>query len=313
MSGLARILLEYNAAWFSGEKDFNPVDLDGGMQISSELGTNWNSQFAMNVADYDGDGSDEVFAASSSLYDGFFTVYDFLTDTNEWISPANQGVGTAVATGDLNGDEAADFVVATTDGYIRAYDILNQTLLWSNGGLAIFAKDVEIADIDEDGTVEIIAAVDNSIVIYEKIPGGYIQRNAVIFDSVSDIAISDLEGDGKLEIAAISAGPYYNTGQVTLYDYNLSPISSFSTNTGLRAVFFDDSTSNVQLILSFSDNNYYLESGYLALVSPLTGDEIYRSPELLGVVQKNSLHYGNISGNDKRLIFGANNAMYITR
>jgi hypothetical protein len=287
---------------------------NGAMQISPEIGTNSNAQFALNVADYDSDGSDEIFAASSDYYDGYFTVYDFLTDTNEWNSPASQGVGTAVATGDLNGDGAADFAVATTDGYIRAYDILNQTLIWSNGGTPNTAQDVEIADVDGDGTQEIITAVDNSVAIFEKSTGGYSQRSVAALNGVSDIAISDLDGDGKLEIAAIAAGSYYTNGQVALFDSNLTQTSSFTTGVGLNAVFFDDSSANVKLILSFSDDIFYSETGHLAWVDPMTGDEIYRSPALLGIVQKNSLHLADTNGNGhKELIFGASKAMYITR
>jgi hypothetical protein len=289
--------------------------ISGAIQISSEVGTNWNDILALNVADYDSDGSDEIFAATSALYDGYFTVYDFLTDTSEWDSPVDQGVGRAVATGDLNKDGAADFVVATTDGFIRAYDIFNQTLIWSNGGTASSAQDVEIADVDGDGTAEIIAAVDNSVVVFEKSTGGYSQRHAATFSGVTDIATSDLDSDGKLEIAAIVAGSYSRNGQVIVYDSNLNQLSSFTTATGLSAVFFDDSSSDVKLILSFGDDYYYSETpDYLSWVDPMTGHEIFHSPALLGIVQKNSLHFADTNGNGhNELIFGTGQAMYITR
>lgn len=285
------------------------------IQISPEIGTNWNNALALNVADFDSDGTDEIFTATSDYYDGYFTVYDFMTDSFDWNSPINQGVGRAVATGDLNGDGAPDFAVATADGYIRAYDILNQTLIWSNGGTPASAQDVEIADVDGDGTMEIIAAVDNSVVIFEESTGGYTQRNAVTFSDVTDIAISDLDGNGKLEIAAAVTGTYYGNGQVILFDSNLTQLSSFTTATTLRAVFFDAPSSDVKLILAFGDDYFYSEApNYLSWIDPMTGNEIYRSPSLLGTVQKNSLHIADTNGNGhNELIFGTSQAMYITQ
>ncbi len=66
------------------------------MTISDEIGSNWNDRAAMEGVDYDGDGIDEIFLTTSTLYDGYFTAYDFAENLNEWISSIDIGVGQAV-------------------------------------------------------------------------------------------------------------------------------------------------------------------------------------------------------------------------
>jgi uncharacterized repeat protein (TIGR01451 family) len=135
--------------------------------------------------------------------------------------------GPAVA--DLDGDGKLEIVVATEDGWIRAYKA-DKTLLWAfnyTQGATLFATDPVIGDIDGDGNLEVVFGtyVPEAIASDKDGPVGLwaLQANGTVVSGFplviptpgirSAPTLADLDKDGDLEILAAT-----RNGQVLVWD-----------------------------------------------------------------------------------------------
>lgn len=293
----------------------NPVT--GKFTTSSEIGTNFSGIASLSGADYDGDGVDEVFLTTSSAYDGYFTVYDFIRDLPEWTSAANLGIGRAVTRGDLNRDGHDDLIALTVDGYIYAYDVFNSTLIWKSTQLPGYgSSDLEVADLDGDGVLEIIATATNSLSVYERHGSNYILGMLIDVIGGNHLAIGDLDQDGRPEIIITTLNTAYDT-PVYIYDsltFDLKSQYRLSVPVSELAVPPDGSGN---LLIGTSKNSFnssFETSVKLITVDGMTGTIIWSSPPLLGDIVPNSLSFADINNDGaQELIFGTTRAMYITQ
>ena len=130
-----------------------------GIETSSEIATNWAGGAALDVVDYDNDGIDEAFLATSSLYDGWLGVYDFFAGSLEWSSGSvrNQATGIDITHADLTGDGRAELVGMNSSGVITVHDVYQQTLVWQSTTLGN-GRRVFVTDVDGgSGELEIVA------------------------------------------------------------------------------------------------------------------------------------------------------------
>ncbi|MCG3113649.1 MAG: VCBS repeat-containing protein [Candidatus Manganitrophus sp. SB1] len=287
----------------------------GNFTTSSEIGTNFSGIASLSGADYDGDGVDEVFLTTSSAYDGYFTVYDFIRDLPEWTSAANLGIGRAVTRGDLNRDGHDDLIALTVDGYIYAYDVFNSTLIWKSTQLPSYgAFDLEVADLDGDGALEIIATATESLLVYKKQGNVYLLNMLIGVNAGNHLAVGDLDSDGTPEIIITSSA--YDTA-VFIYDgvtFDLKGQYTLSVPISELAVPLDGSGN---LLIGTSKNSFnssFETSAKLITVDGMTGTIIWSSPPLLGDIVPNSLSFADINNDGaQELIFGTTRAMYITQ
>ena len=105
---------------------------DGGaLEASNELASNWSGTGALDVVDYDGDGTDEAFVATNVLYSALFTAYDFFAGMSEWSSPQlSQQATQDVTHADLTWDGKAELIGMTTGGVIYVHDVFQHSLVW---------------------------------------------------------------------------------------------------------------------------------------------------------------------------------------
>lgn len=286
--------------------------ITGDISISPEVSNFGDNTITFDGADYDGDGVDEIFLAKGRP-GGYSIVYDFYNDTIEWLSPYNLGDAKAVTHGDLNGDGNPDFVVISESGYLGVYDVSNYTLLWSTQ-VNLRGHDVELADIDSDGELEIVAAFDDNIMLYKKVEGHYENTGSVTVENPFDIAMDDLDGNGTPEI--ISTVPSRSASEVKIFNQNLESISQFTISGEIMSFYIEDlDVPRKNLLLSMRNVSPESKvSTYLVVVDALTGHEITTSPPIISYVPKNSLHFHDTDGDgQKNIIFGTYRAMYITR
>jgi hypothetical protein len=82
-------------------------------------------------------------------------------------------------------------------------------------------------------------------------------------------------------------------------------------------VFIEVSSSkrkNIILSLDSDSTDYWHQEGYLAWFDPFQGQEIARSPNLIGWLQKNSLNFIDVNSNGEySLVFGTDYEMYMSR
>jgi hypothetical protein len=308
---------------YAGTRLLGLDPVTGRLTWSSEVGSNWGRRASLDGTDYDGDGIDEVFLTTAKLYDGYFTAYDFNRNLVEWTSASGIGQGQAVTHGDLNGDGHEDLIAVTSDGYIYAYNVWNQTLIWKSTKLPGYGTtDIEVADLDGDGTLEIIAASADTLSIYEKSAlFGYILRHLETVTGIYTLGVADVDQDGIPDILTATGDQFFNsTSTVRVYDgVTFSQKAGYTLSGNITDLTVTPAgNGHRNLTIAFSQQIYggyfYETLDYIAMVDPLTGAEIWRSPELIGQVQRNSMSFADTNNDgDLELILGTSEAMYVTQ
>jgi hypothetical protein len=238
--------------------------LNGGSSAGGGVGTVWqpiqvapnNSVVAMatGVADFDGDGDLDI--AAIDLFDrnlgfastGGLTLYLRGAAITDWSAvPINVGANywapRSMATGDLTGDGLADVVTGAVEWYDLGGNVVGNGLRWHRNTSGNFALpvtldalllDVEglaIADLDQDGVLDIVAVGRNNgqVVWYEnnRTPG-QVNNNPTFTRHVlasvlqpGHVAVGQLDADPAPEVVVIHDDG--SGGAVAWYDAPLNP------------------------------------------------------------------------------------------
>ena len=135
----------------------------------------------------------------------------------------------APAVADLDDDGQLEIVVATHDGWIRAYKA-DKTLLWAfnyTQGATLFASEPAIGDIDGDNALEIVfgtyvlsqqaSEMDGPVGLWALEANGAVMQGFPLVVPTPGIraapALADLDRDGKLEMLAATT-----EGQIIVWD-----------------------------------------------------------------------------------------------
>jgi hypothetical protein len=191
------------------------------------------------VADFDKDGDLDIVAAvgvgQSRVYLNNFGGADFSSSNN--FGPM-EGVTLSLAVGDLDGDSYPD-IVAThlmdTTIYLNDGD---GTFDSAPGNLGIEAYEVALGDMNHDGSLDIIAAIQNGqSLVLQNDGDGTFDTTIYPFGPVSEnsvcTAVADVDGNGSLDIAIGDQGSqsevYLNSGSVMQLTGQGKPITSSDT------------------------------------------------------------------------------------
>lgn len=293
------------------------MDPSGAVSVSVEIGSNWSRNGALAAADFDGDGVDEAFLATASLYDGYVVAWDFAAGAAAWSSPPGTADGRAIVAADLNADGAPDLVTITSDGYVVAYDPLHQTLLFKSTSIGA-GVDLAVADLDGSGTPEIVALSTGRVVVFEKASSGpvpWLERASVTLSGGVDLEVADCDRDGTPEIYVLVA-PFWS-GETTVHRLGatLASAGTFAVPYPATSLHVEDlGPSRRNLILAKSGGSYGAATPVtLEAVDAVTGGRIWQSPPLWGTVPPNSLHYVGADGGGRAIAFGTTLGMYLTR
>lgn len=117
-----------------------------------------------------------------------------------WMSPVYTSVPHRIALGNVTGDSAQEIVVAFEDGTIIFY---NQTTRAEVGRIATTSdlRDMRLADLDGDGSLEIVIVTSSDLKVYSK-TGTLLWQ--VAGAGGTDLAIAQMDDDPGLEIATTS-------------------------------------------------------------------------------------------------------------
>ena len=281
----------------------------GDLTVSAELGSNWNGQVALAVSDYDNDGVDEAFVATSELYDGYLTAYDFFGESAEWTSPklTIQQFLAAVEHADVTGDGHEDLIAISNTGVVFVHDVFGQSLFWQSTTLGS-GRAVRVADLDADGSLDIIAVTYAGVYVYERIAGPvkYAQTASVSRPDTRDALALDFGGDGDLEVVVLASD------RVERLDHNLQPLSAFDLPWFSDILAAEPSSSGRKNLLLAQMDDHYNAFSPIVAVDAVSGAEVWRSPNMIGAVSRNSLQFVTIGGR-RQLSFGTSAGMYLTR
>jgi len=277
----------------------------GAVGVSGEVDSNWSHDFAFDVGNVTGGTLDSMLIGTATLYTDYFTAYDYASSTKTWSSNTTTGGGVALAHADLNNDGIADVVGITSGGYIYAFDVAHQKLLWSSTGIGGGA-DVAVADLDGDGVPEIIALANSQLIIYAGSGSSYMQK-ALYPISGTGLLVADTDGDGVPEIYVLSGTT------VSRFDNKLTPLNAFQVPAA-TSLYLEQSAFGRKNLLLATGNDLNGQPSSLIAVDPATGQQIWAAPPLVGTVPIHSLGFYDLMGTGTlQIAFGTTIGMYVTQ
>jgi len=252
---------------------------------------------------------------TATLYNGYFTAYDFAGNTKSWTS-GTVGDGVAVTHADLNHDSVADVVGITSQGYVYAWDVLHQTLLWSSTQLS-GGRDVAAVDLDGDGQPEIIALAQNRVVVYKysSLTSGYLEEYSYSINA-TDLLVADTDGDGVPEIFVLNAFNYgAGDGSITQFNSSLQVLHQYTVSYASSLYLEESAFARKNLVAAVSNSSLaYAPASKITVIDPTTGTTIWQSPFVSGSVPMNSLSFHDFNGSGQlQMAFGTTEGMYLTR
>jgi len=188
------------------------------------------SSSSIAVADFNGDGNEDLVAASGGKFatlllsngDGTFNVSNYSIATSGGGGGYSQaplpsfGLAYAIATGDLDGDGTPDFVVTDTDNNNVSVFLNNSTdgfLGFHNPVMYSVGSDptsVTTGDLNHDGKTDIVTANGNSGTISVLINNGSgtfnVARNFAAGSRPLSVVLADINGDGKVDVVVADNG-----------------------------------------------------------------------------------------------------------
>lgn len=195
-----------------GTITYSPVSSDGGV-------------YAIDVADFDGDGRLDVLAAGSD--NEYYYIALNTTDAgddaasfewheyymgNDFWSVSSSWLGDFVRAADIDGDSIPDVVIGDySSGFFTAinqfdpasdfYEFSDQGT-WTFDGSGDNVRSLEVADLDGDGNLDVVAVTDdNSFEIFYGSGGGWFETGEIYDASGAQmVRIADVNGDDSLEI-----------------------------------------------------------------------------------------------------------------
>ncbi|GMG86573.1 hypothetical protein [Biformimicrobium ophioploci] len=261
------------------------------------------------VADIDLDGSSEfLYFLGKSLGS-----YSLASDSISWKPPALLSDGKLLDRGYINEDDYIDFSVITETGLVYTLDALNQTVL-DQFDTEMFPLGFSVQDVDDTAGKEFIVASQSEIRVLSGEAGneGKLLRSMEIASlatspaqvgtqpdftdmDIVDLAIGDIDADGRQEIfvAAEIVFDYW----ILAFNSELELLSYYPVEgelTTLAVQNYGDKNRNLVVALNDDDIGYYADSTLYTL-DPITGNEVTRSPELLGTIERGNLFFVDVA------------------
>lgn len=286
------------------------MDLDGNMNLSTEIGSNWDKVYHSVVSDYNKDGYADLFLATASLYDGEFTVLQLDDFTAEYEGYGGEYENTIreIEAADLNSDgfEEAIFV---DNSIVNVIDVYHQTILWSSTTFSGGIKDISMID-NHTKNPGIVVAAANEISVWRANGLSYLMESTA--NKSCERIEPMLSRDSNSTLIICLEMDRYNdtTPTLSLLDANLSTIWSNDLD-GIVYDFTVEPSNNgeVNILASIGTNS----NVSLVLISASNGKTVWRSTALPGNMYDRSLHYIPYEEGNKQVTFSTKKAMYISK
>jgi hypothetical protein len=210
---------------------------------TATLSREWQSSdingpfYAMDYGDVDDDGDPEILygciSSDSGYGDGLWFVHDAVTKALEYESGEPTGSDWMglwrIRHGNIDADPQHEIFVSTSrtyTGYIKAYDGITHKEQWEaqvvSSGQGFVSMDV--ADVDSDGTLEVVAAVDKAhtgspgeyLYVFNGATGAEEWRSVSLgsgWPTLSLLRVGDVDADDNLEMIVAQYG-----GRLYVYD-----------------------------------------------------------------------------------------------
>lgn len=281
----------------------------------TDLGSNWANAAAMVTSDYDGDSVEEILFSSADLYSGFLAVHSFLGDVTEWTSPPDIGTSRTLAAHDMNDDLAADLITLNYNSELQVYDVLHDTLLTTVTLPADIPHDMLVTNMDADSAPEVVLLHGDTVYIFgpDGMGGLLEERSMTLSPAISTFSFTldagDLDGDAVPEVVLVNSST--SAAEIFVLDNSLNLLATSSVNDEVSDIIMEPATGGRRnVILAMHRDN----RSWLAWTDAMTGTVVSASPELVGRVQKNSLHVTDLNADSQPdFVIGTDRGMYLSR
>jgi hypothetical protein len=313
-TGATRVLWQtWNSGAYGSPRSrlfiLDPVE--GAVTVGADLGDLGFGGDAIDVADVDGDGTAEALLAVADGPDVRLASYDPDRRVVEFTSAATGGALLRITHGELNGDGYPDAVAMTGDA-VLAFDVKHGQQLWTID-LPSSGRDVVLADLDQDGVLELVALTIDRVVVFGRaaLEDSFVEVGSYAFlqpglagGTGEDLLVADCDGDGAPEIYALTS-TFMPPSRIRQLDASLRPVALLTFQTRVSSLYAEGVGSGRRnLVLGMGRR--------LVAIDPTTGGEVWHSPLLLDVVHRDSLTYADLDGDgDLEIAFGTFAGMYV--
>jgi outer membrane protein assembly factor BamB/predicted Ser/Thr protein kinase len=153
--------------------------------------------------DIDADGDTDVVASAGTYAwgGGQVLLYDGKTGLKIWSRDLGRGNARGIDAGDVDGDGDMEVAVENYDNKVFLLDGRSGEILWSQSK-EWYGRDVVIADVDGDGTPEILSG-SSKVSAFD--PKGNLKWKADSQEEATCLSVADINGDGRQEVIFNSA------------------------------------------------------------------------------------------------------------
>jgi hypothetical protein len=301
----------------SGHDGTRLVALDpvsGEWANTPDLGFNWIGGGALEVVDVGGDGIDEAFLGTGDWQSGYVASWNYALGVPGAALASERVVG--LARGDLNGDGHPDLVGISGEGRVQAWDPHQGGEIWASPQLDGFGQAVAVADLDGDGTQEIIALAEQRLYVFRRTsPTTYVEAASIGVKGGFDLVVADVAGKGSPEVFVLRAESVTRS-TVSRFSSMLQPAGEFELDQPAEALTVEDlGPGRRNLVVAIGDVGFPYSDlvPHLRGIDPVSGAEVWRSPNLWSHAMRGSVSYLDLGEGRRTLAFGTTLGMYVVR
>lgn len=247
----------------------------------------WMVTRGMLVGQLDADAPLEYVMNDSVTYTQRVSAFDGVTHERQWTTVGFEGEFTgALALGDPDDDSDLDVLVGTgrehtgaAGTFVRQFDARDGALLWESpslGGSWEGVRDIRLADVDGDGTTEILAIEAGfGLFVFDGVTHAE-ERTLPVSDPTS-LETADVSGDGVADILiGDGSGDVTALDGATFVELWRSPVAAGAVHALLVADVDGDAVTELLLTA------VQAEGSALSILSLADRSEVWRSRALAG-------------------------------
>ncbi|GAA3925365.1 hypothetical protein [Litoribacillus peritrichatus] len=322
LNGEAAFLVPHASNSQTGQRLIT-MDAEGNIELSSRLSSGHSDGYG-ELVDYNSDGNVELLFFTQT-YSGAVNLVDLDSYAEIWSSGEHSNNIRHVTAHDFNNDDVSE-VIYSDNSQLIIRDTVAESILWtspSNGSI----KDFVVDDVDSDGDLDVVIYVSSRIYLWTNTENRF-TNTATVNQECKRLLVGNVISKESKDILCLgyygyswseylqrsdrfSAVKYFNTSLEVIEEIAVTDqVIDITIKKGCKPGLCNLLVASTTRTSSHSNNNYYQDKYNVGLYSSKTGQKIWSSPDLVGVVPDRSLRYGK---DNNSLVFGTNEAMYMTR